>query len=213
MSAYSIDHEGMRIEWDRGANGPVMLTLNTINKGSEIWKSFGNMPFAMAVAGESYGFMNAANTGFTEYPWRFLLESEEKSDDAYVINYAYAEKGLKAKVEYHFSEGTPVVQVITTIENYGSEAVTLTHLSSAIFPGLATDGIRAWNEPGRILVHTCRNVWEGEGQWQTNTLEELGLYVVSDWHKTAMKKVRSGCLPCLSLYNRGYAGLRLNLWC
>ncbi|MHB1461544.1 MAG: glycoside hydrolase family 36 protein [Armatimonadota bacterium] len=185
MSTYSIDHEGMRMEFERGANGPLLVTLNTTEKGSEIWKSFGTMPFAMAVAGQSYGFSHSMNTGVTEYPWHFLLESEEQTDSGYILNYVYAEKGLSAKVEYKLSPGTPVTQVLTTIANHGTETITLTHLSSALFPGLATDGVRPWNDPGRILVHTCRNVWEGEGQWQTNTLEELGLYVVSEWHKTA----------------------------
>lgn len=42
--------------------------------------------------------------------------------------------------------------------------------------GIAAEGCRPWHDDKKIKVHYCRQNWEGEGQWRSGSLEELGLY-------------------------------------
>ena len=69
-----------------------------------------------------------------------------------------------------------VVRQETTVTNVGKSALTITHLSSAVVGGVATGGKLPWHHADKVRVHYCRQAWEGEGQWRSGALEELGLY-------------------------------------
>lgn len=80
---------------------------------------------------------------------------------------------LRVICHWQFYDGVPVMRAWTTVTNEGESAVGLEYVSSFALTGLAKDGAQPWD--ARTRLNVCHNAWEGEVQWRTNTLPELGL--------------------------------------
>jgi alpha-galactosidase len=133
--------------------------------------------FQLAVAGQAHGaFSPSQVTGYTTLPLEMTLNSTRFDENDIVLIYQHAALALDVTVEMQLAPGAAVIRQVTSVTNRGEQAVTLTHFSSACFEGLATDGLLPWHDSRKIRVHYCLQTWEGEGQWRTGTLEDLGLY-------------------------------------
>lgn len=77
-------------------------------------------------------------------------------------------------------ENGQTVRQITTVKNHTEKPIALEQVSSAYIAGIGIDGIRPWYDEGRFRLHFCRMCWQGEGQWRSGTLPELGLYRASN---------------------------------
>ncbi|HVU10625.1 MAG TPA: alpha-galactosidase [Phototrophicaceae bacterium] len=91
---------------------------------------------------------------------------------------------LKVVCHWQFYDGLPVIRAWTTVENQGDQAVGLEYVSSFALTGLAKEGAQSWDAKMRLNV--LHNAWEGEVQWRTNTLPELGLSRV---HTFSLKRI------------------------
>ncbi len=76
-------------------------------------------------------------------------------------------------------------RLTTTLRNDGTEPLLVDCLSSAFITGIGGEGSR-WYED-RFILHYCHSVWQGEGQWRSASIEELGLYpTYNHGHQTAI---------------------------
>ncbi|MFD2331651.1 glycoside hydrolase family 36 protein [Cohnella sp. GCM10020058] len=135
--------------------------------------------FQLAVAGIPYGFMEGVLSGSSELPAQMKLVRHEATERLITFEYFHEALRLTATVEMERIPRASVLRVITTVRNNGEEAVVLTHLSSACLPGIGGGGIRPWFDRKKLKVHYALQTWNGEGQWRSGTLEELGLYPTS----------------------------------
>lgn len=88
----------------------------------------------------------------------------------------------------------------TVIENAGREPLIINSLSSAkaVYVGL---GEQPWWDENWV-VHYCRNVWQGEGQWRASTLSELGMYASNGhmWAKNSFSISSRSSWSCAEYY-------------
>ncbi len=169
-------HEDMCFKFTKTEKGLWQSIFNTINCGID---PMGTVPFPnfqLTVAGRPYGFKPALSTGYTSLPSEFNVQSFENNLEFVKIVYYHESLGLSVTVSMGFIEDTNVVRTHTSICNNGSEPIVLTHLSSMCINGIAADGTRPWFDKDKIKVHYCVQTWEGEAQWRSNALDELGLY-------------------------------------
>ncbi len=68
----------------------------------------------------------------------------------------------------------------TTVTNTSNGEIKLNHVSSAYVGGIGKGGLTPWFNKERFLVHYCYSTWQGEGQWRSDTLSNLGLFRASN---------------------------------
>lgn len=73
-------------------------------------------------------------------------------------------------------------EVYTEIVNSTEKPLRYSQISSA-FVEVENPGSLSWGARQKYRVHFCRGCWLGEGQWQTRTLAELGLYDTGCGHQ------------------------------
>lgn len=117
---------------------------------------------------------------------RFVKTHDSRNIKGRLLEFELYDPALQLKVICHwqFYEGVPAIRSWTTVENTGDQSVGLEYVSSFALTGLAKDGAREWDE--KIRLHVMHNSWEGEAQWRSYTLPELGLVRV---HNFALKRV------------------------
>lgn len=96
--------------------------------------------------------------------------------------YELKEQMLRVQAEVTLPDGISAICQRTVVRNDGDAPVHLTRLACAQVTGIGMRGT-PWFETDRFLVHYCISHWQGEGQWQTKTLPQLGLLPASchDW--------------------------------
>lgn len=90
----------------------------------------------------------------------------------------FSHAGLEARADITFS-GNVACQK-TMVENKGTEAKTLRHLSSCHIGGLDRAGKKRWYEEGKFILHYSRYGWSREAQWCAVSLSDLGIFPGSD---------------------------------
>ncbi|MHC1696186.1 MAG: glycoside hydrolase family 36 protein [Eubacteriales bacterium] len=173
-----IRHEGMAMRLRCHGDTLSMERFSPLPIKNELGEAT-LLPFHLRVVGDDTGSHYGNVTGSSHLPFQFRLTGTKTEGASETLTYVHDALGLEVAVRFTHVPGTRVIRQENTIKNIGTNDVTLTHFSSACVMGLAADGLFPWHHKGKIRVHTCRNVWEGEGQWQKNTLEELGLYPCS----------------------------------
>ena len=71
-------------------------------------------------------------------------------------------------------EGSSATHMTTTVCNEGDEPLVLDSLSSAFITGIGAEGRRWYDD--RFILHYAHMAWQGEAQWRSASLEEVGLY-------------------------------------
>lgn len=83
------------------------------------------------------------------------------------------ETGLEAISHFQFYTGISVVRCWTTVTNKGSQVQTLEYVSSFALTGIEKEGILSQDD--KLKISVCHNSWQRELQWQSYTLEQVGL--------------------------------------
>jgi alpha-galactosidase len=81
--------------------------------------------------------------------------------------------GLTVISFYQFYDTIPVVRSWTEVRNDGAETQALEYVSSFAYAGLDKEGLKPAEQKCRLSIP--RNSWQREMQWQTFTLEQLGI--------------------------------------
>ena len=92
-------------------------------------------------------------------------------------DYIYEEEGMQITVHrLHEDLENAVVQYIT-YENRSEEPLLLETAGTFFVEDISED---VWSCPQqRFRFYTCKNFWEGEGQWQSDDMESFGIYETS----------------------------------
>lgn len=85
--------------------------------------------------------------------------------------------GLQVISHLQFYSGLACLSAWTSVTNMGTVPQGLEYVSSFALTGLMPGGLLPWDE--RTALSMAHNTWQGELQWQTNTLPELGLHKVN----------------------------------
>jgi len=170
-------HDGLCVKFLQTEKGLWQLSLDPDPARPSRAPGLAYPPFQLAVAGRPHGMFSPSQlTGYTDLPSEMEMISAQSSPEEIRLSYRHAGLVLRVDVSMRLIPGAPVIRQVTTVANEGSSPVTITHLSTACFQGIAAGGIRPWHDPQKIRLHYCRQTWEGEGQWRSGDLEELGLY-------------------------------------
>ncbi|WNR46263.1 glycoside hydrolase family 36 protein [Paenibacillus roseipurpureus] len=173
------EHGGMVLEFLDGGNGIVQNVLNTERDRKDVEAPIPYFNFQLGVLGVPRKLGPVPLNGMTSLPHEMKQESAIRTDDHLSIRYKHDGLGLAVTTEMHFVPGTSVIRQKTIVTNESEKPIVLTHLSSMLMNGIATDGLRPWQDPSKIKIHYVMQTWHGEGQWRSGGLEELGLYHAS----------------------------------
>ena len=102
-----------------------------------------------------------------------LVKSSENKDGVTLV---YEKGGLEITAQLDYITGADVVRQTVTVKNKTDRTQKLTHVSSALINGLCTGGLLALHDKRKVKVHYCLMHWQGEAQWRTASLNELGIY-------------------------------------
>lgn len=104
--------------------------------------------------------------------------TEKKETGETERKYTLSAEDCSLAVTVSDEENTPDVgRIRTRVENTGKTPVLLNSVASVYLRGIPVDG-DWWRDKNRFSVFVCRNVWQGEGQWDERTLSQMGLYPV-----------------------------------
>ena len=90
------------------------------------------------------------------------------------IRQHHDETGLRLTTTMAFFSGTPVMRIVTTAENAGSEPFTLEYVSTFAYLGVEKEGPDVAFDK-KLRVYVPHNGWQRELAWQAYTFPELGL--------------------------------------
>lgn len=175
----SYEHNGIVLDMTHTEREMRLFAVNTTRQRVERSPGAPYPPFIVTLAGQPSGFMPATVAGYAALPLEMDLEYCAQEPGNLLIRYKHAASGLAVLVQFQSIRGSAVIRQVNTAINEGRQPLTLTHFASTCLQGLATDGARAWDDPAKLRLHYCRQAWEGEGQWRSGSLEELGLYRTS----------------------------------
>ena len=73
-----------------------------------------------------------------------------------------------------------VIRQVNTVTNISDDTLRLKHVSSVYIKGIGDGGVIPWYDKQRFMIHHCYMTWQGEFQWRSSALSELGLYKASN---------------------------------
>ncbi len=87
-----------------------------------------------------------------------------------------------------FTKGVNAFVQRTEITNNGDTSIRVSRLSAGTVTGIGIDGEKYFDND-RFIVHYCYNHWQGEGQWRSATLKDLGIYPACEhpWEKETFR--------------------------
>lgn len=100
----------------------------------------------------------------------------EKTAHGNETDLIYETGRLKVTVHRLDSDSENTIVQYTTYENRSEEPLILETASTFFVEEISKD---VWSCPKRFKVYTCKNFWEGEGQWRSDYIETLGIYKAS----------------------------------
>ena len=171
-----IKHQGMIMKYDKILDSFGMKLFSPGANSNNKTGDAVSPNFHLTVAGDNCGIHAGVVTGGSLLPLQCKCVRAEFDTNGAVFEYVNDRCKLHVTVNMQFAPGARVIRQINTVRNMGDEDIVLTHFSSMNVMGIGTDGLLPWYDDKKIRVHYCINTWEGEGQWRSATLEELGLY-------------------------------------
>lgn len=122
------------------------------------------------------------------------------ADDGVEVSLEFTKKGgLVARHELRWRRDAPALEVTTTVENRGSEPVTLELLASFCLGGISP--YQAGSAPGSLVLHRLRSGWSSEARLVSEPAESLQLEPA--WSLHALNVERFGQVGSMPV--RGYA--------
>ena len=174
-NTYTLEHHQMTLHFLRTEDQFALCAFQPSSiplEGEHIARPLVNLAVSGEAAGGLHTTTHASYALMSELKLEHLVQENLRLVAAYVL----PRKKLRLAVTVEAVPETAVLRVHTAAENIGGEPVDIRFLSSAFLQGLCLGGLRDVFDPQRIRVHYCRQTWHGEGQWQTSSLEEMGLY-------------------------------------
>ena len=131
----------------------------------------------------------------------FVFERAEESPGGLRLFYINKAEQLYLTTELGFIEGTNVFSQQNTIENIGDKNILLTSFSSSFADNIGCWDGEPWYEKD-LSVYICSNKWQGEGQWQTYTPKQLGLYptTMHPWERETYRIDSTGSWSTANFY-------------
>lgn len=123
-------------------------------------------------------------------------------------------EGLLVTSHLQFYDGVQAIRSWTVVENAGESCKGLEYVTSFALTGIAKEGLRSWEEKGRM--HIPHSTWYGEGQWKEYSLPQLGLYPVNEFSMKRIALSSTGTWPSsehlpMGCFQNGETGSTL-LW-
>ena len=134
-------------------------------------------PFFLCIAGRYDGSSAALTTQGNRLPEEFVFMGEREENGAFCLRYAHGETGLEVECVFEKIESAGILRQTNIIRNCGNHSVSVTHFSSGLLNGIAIHPSRGATCGAKL--HYIRQNWEGEGQIETQTVEEAGIERVS----------------------------------
>ena len=116
----------------------------------------------------------------------FLFKGFKTAQNHIFADFGISSCGLRLREDFELIKGCNVIRQINQLENAGQDDVVVTECSSCAIGFIGLGENAAWAKKGRLRVHYAISRWQGEAQWRTASLEELGVYPCSThkWDKT-----------------------------
>ena len=105
----------------------------------------------------------------------------EKTAHGNETDFIYETGRLKVTVHRLNSDSENTTVQYTTYENRSEEPLILETAATFFVEDISKD---VWSCPKRFRVYTCKNFWEGEGQWRSDYIETL------DFRRRVMRSCR-----------------------
>lgn len=116
----------------------------------------------------------------------FLFKGFERVQNRIFAEFGISSCGLCLRENFEPIKGCNVIRQINELENVGRDDVVVTECGSCSVGFIGFGENAAWAKKDRLRVHYAISRWQGEAQWRTASLEELGVYPCSThkWDKT-----------------------------
>ena len=176
MEKVYLKHEDMVMGFSKGENVFSQTSFDTNEAELENFHEMAKPMFQLAVAGEAYGFNPGLVTGQTKLPREMKFKEMMVDGDTKEITYIHERLGLEVTLKVFMVPHVNMMRCVTSVKNIGQVRRVITHLSSIFLSGIAFGGLLSWDDKNKIKAHYCMQTWNGEGQWRTSNLEELGIY-------------------------------------
>ncbi|MBQ8229408.1 MAG: alpha-galactosidase [Clostridia bacterium] len=105
----------------------------------------------------------------------FRFSEITKNTDGFCVSYQVEPHGLTLTERVEKITGTEAFVQTTVLKNLSNANVQVTGLSRVNVLGVGIGGLKYY-ETDRFTVHYCYSRWQGEGEWRSKTLRELGFY-------------------------------------
>lgn len=93
-----------------------------------------------------------------------------------------------------------VVNQYVTVKNTSDKVIKLKQVSSGYIKDIGKGGIMPWYDERRFKIHYCFSAWQGECQWRSGSLSQLGLYRASNHSNENVISFRSVGNQTTSIY-------------
>ena len=170
-----IQHNDAFLSFIKNDEAMNLETLMPNGNESDSFKMSGPN-FQIAIASEEYAFTHSYTVGMAQLPWEFKLKEYRDTKDTIEIVYIDDKRKIEVTSVMDKVPGSSSFNCKTIAKNVGDKDITLTQLSSLFIPTFGIDGIMNWDNKEKFKLHYCIQNWQGEGQWRSGSLEELGMY-------------------------------------
>ena len=99
-----------------------------------------------------------------------------------VYDNAFYTEDKTVELMHHTKDVCKSTECFTSVKNVSDEKIDVNQISSA-FVEIKNEGRLKWYDEDKYKIHYCQSAWLGEGQWNSSTLDNLGMYQVFDDHQ------------------------------
>lgn len=114
----------------------------------------------------------------------FSFEGVSTDGSATILTYVYAGK-LKVTLRLTPVDGADCFIQQNTVTNISDGDIILNRFSSCVLTDVCSNAEVPYYENEALKIHICNNKWQNEGQWQSFSPEQLGLFPATthDWER------------------------------
>lgn len=174
MENFIVKHQNMRFYYN-GAQGEPLKMSALATENVSVADLAASPNFSLALATDGTAPMEGCASLVSHHEGS-KCTSFKQNKAGITAKYLCADDKLEVTVKMTFIPGADAVRQVNSVKNISKEKVTLTHFGSALINGVACGGLSKWyRDDARIKVHHFMSHWQGEAQWKTNSLSELGI--------------------------------------
>ena len=155
-------------------------SLNTSEYEPDTNRLFGFPTFSLAITGVPFGNFSNQSVGYSVLPQEMKLISCEKQGNNNILTYFHEKYNIRVESVITEIPSSNMFRQVNRITNCSQENLGVRHFSAAFVTGIASGGYRDWQDKKKIKVHYSHNTWEGEAQWRSSNLEDLGVFHTSN---------------------------------